>query len=110
MRRLLLAAGACWRGVQLLCGQHSGRALGVLVLELRVDLLGEVGFALRLVELCELQLRETGRHSGGRLGGEFIVEIDGLLIAAGLAIELRKRELGEGGEGAVPAGGDLLWR
>src|ERR1700736_4346051 len=71
--RLLLTGRACGRRGQLLRGQHSGGALGVFVLELRVDLLGEVGLALRLVELCELQLRQAGRYGRGRLGGEFVV-------------------------------------
>src|SRR5260370_19640686 len=89
---MLLTAGACGRWIQLLRSHHPGRAFGVLVFELRVDLLGQVRLALRLVELCKLQLGQAGWHCSGRLGGEFVVEIDGLRIAGCLTIELRECE------------------
>src|ERR1700738_1229469 len=77
-------AGGC--GIPLLCGGLAGGSLGVLVLELRVDLLGLGAVALDLVELGELDLRQPGGDGAGGLGGELVVEIDGLGIAAGLAV------------------------
>src|SRR3989442_128053 len=53
-------AGGC--RVELLGGQLAGGALGVLVLQLRVDLFGSVGLALVLVELGKLELGEAGWH------------------------------------------------
>src|ERR1700722_18312745 len=93
--RLLLAGGTDWGWVELLGGHHSSRALGVFVLELGVDLFGQLGLAFVLVEFGELKLGEAAGDRRGGLGGELVVEIDGLLIAASLAVELRQGEFGE---------------
>ena len=43
-----------------------------------------------------------------RLGGELVVEIDGLGVASGLAIELGERELGEAARSLFQPAGDLF--
>ena len=56
---------------------------------------------------------EAGQAIGNRsgwLGAELVVEVDGLGIAPGVAVELGEGELGQGGEIVVPSAGDVLQR
>src|ERR1051326_667436 len=68
------------------CGRHFGcRTGGIVLLNLLVKLarliglLGAVGFGQR--QLC---LRLTYR--GSRVGGDLLVKLDGLVLAAGIAV------------------------
>jgi len=68
----------------------------------------EIGLALGGVELGQLDLRETGGDRIGGVIGQLGVEFDGLVVAAGLVVEVGEGLLGERGELLVPAVGDLL--
>src|SRR5271170_6386829 len=109
---VLLLKGCAWAGgrgrIELLSGYEGGWALGVLVLELCVDFLCELGLVLAFVELGELELGEPGGDGVGGLGGELVVEVDGLGGATGLAVELGEGQLGQRGEIGIPIACDLL--
>ena len=83
------------RGLSFCAASMPAGPFGVLVLQLRVDLLRSIRLALALVELRKLKLREPAGTVRRRLGSDLVVELDRLGIAAGLAIELSQRKLGQ---------------
>ena len=100
-------------GVELLGGESgggSGYAFGVLVLvfELRVNFVREIGLALAGVEFGEFDLGESGGDGVGGVSGELVVEVDGLSVATGLVIEVGESFLGKRGELFIPAIGDFF--
>ena len=103
-----LARSAGGGRIQLLRGNHAGGTLRVLVLEGGVDLLGELRLVFSLVEISELELRGSGGDRCAWMRGKVVVQVDGHLVAAGLAVELREGQFGQGGEIAVPSRDHLL--